>query len=186
MSLVQCLLDLRTECGSSTAVEHAKVGVVGGLFCDCRLSGSHWRPGGDRVRHDATASRRAPNGGRVPSVRGPVSAGRHRNAVGAGPLVGPGSSRMVAAVGWATVPRWLLLGPAFAIGSLMTVYFTVTMVKITEDTIGGAWHQSFGTLPLAFFSGLCAGIHRLGSWFGRRLIWVQSGDPIACRACGRQ
>ncbi len=84
------------------------------------------------------------------------------------------------------VPRWLLLGPAFAIGSLMTVYFTVTMVKITEDTIGGAWHQSFGTLPLAFFwvsvpGYIVWGLGLVVASFGYNRV-----TRSACRACGRQ
>ena len=49
------------------------------------------------------------------------------------------------------IPRWLALGPGFAIGSLMTVYFGVTLLKITADTLSGAWRQSLAPLPLAFF-----------------------------------
>ena len=49
------------------------------------------------------------------------------------------------------VPRWLPLGPGFVIGGLMTVYFGITLMKLATDALSGASHESFGSLPLAFF-----------------------------------
>jgi hypothetical protein len=37
------------------------------------------------------------------------------------------------------VPRWLPLGPAFGIGGALTVYFGVSMLKLTADTLSGTW-----------------------------------------------
>lgn len=49
------------------------------------------------------------------------------------------------------VPRWLPLGPAFAIGALMTIYFGVTLAKLTTDTFTGTNLQSYSPFPLVFF-----------------------------------
>jgi hypothetical protein len=84
------------------------------------------------------------------------------------------------------VPRWLPLGPATLIGVLMTVYFSVTLVKIAADTFSGVWHQSLRPFPLAFW------------WTAvlAYLVWGLGLDVAAfaynqltrppCRVCGRR
>jgi len=84
------------------------------------------------------------------------------------------------------VPHWLLLGPASVIGVLMTGYFGFTMVKVATDTFTGAWHRSFGFLPLGFFWVAVPGY----------LLWGLGLDVAAfayyqltrppCRVCGRR
>jgi hypothetical protein len=49
------------------------------------------------------------------------------------------------------VPRWLLLGPAFAIAGGMVAYFGFTLLTITAETLTGTWQAGADDLPLAFF-----------------------------------
>jgi hypothetical protein len=49
------------------------------------------------------------------------------------------------------VPRWLLLGPAFAIAGGMVAYFGFTLLAITAETLTGTWQAGADDLPLAFF-----------------------------------
>ncbi len=49
------------------------------------------------------------------------------------------------------VPRWLLLGPVFGIGGVLTVYFGVSMVGFAVATLTGSWSRNGTPLPLAFF-----------------------------------
>ena len=49
------------------------------------------------------------------------------------------------------VPRWLLLGPAFAISPLMTVYFSITLLKIATDALRGTSAQTLAPFSPAFF-----------------------------------
>lgn len=49
------------------------------------------------------------------------------------------------------VPRWLVLGPALALGVGMTAYFGVTLVEIAVETFAGTWDPGSGAEPLWFF-----------------------------------
>ena len=75
------------------------------------------------------------------------------------------------------VPRWLLLGPAFAIGSLMTVYFTVTMVKITQVQ-WAAPGIKLSHVALSIFWVSVPGYIVRGLGLVVASFWVQSDDPI--------
>lgn len=83
------------------------------------------------------------------------------------------------------VPRWLALGPASVIGGLMTVYFAITLIKVAIDTFSGAWHQSFGPFPLAFF---WVAVPAYLVWgLGLSVAAVSFGRITrpACKECGR-
>jgi hypothetical protein len=49
------------------------------------------------------------------------------------------------------VPRWLLLGPGFALGVGLTVYFGVGIGQLAVETVNGTWNPGDGTYPLWFF-----------------------------------
>ena len=83
------------------------------------------------------------------------------------------------------VPRWLPLGPAFAISTLMTVYFGLTLVKLAADTLSGAWRQSFGILPLAFFWVAVPAYWIWGVGLGIAAISYYRITRPPCKACGR-
>jgi len=83
------------------------------------------------------------------------------------------------------VPRWLPLGPAFAISTLMTVYFGLTLVKITADTLSGAWRQSFGILPLAFFWVAVPAYWIWGIGLGIAATSYYRTTRPPCKVCGR-
>jgi hypothetical protein len=83
------------------------------------------------------------------------------------------------------VPRWLLLGPAFAIGGMMTGYFGVTLVWLGAETLTGTWDQGDGSLPLAFFwiavpAYLTWGLGLVGAALG----YYRVTRP-RCRECGQ-
>jgi hypothetical protein len=59
--------------------------------------------------------------------------------------------RWVPLVAGSPVPRWLVLGPAFAIGGAMTVYFGFTLLMLTVGTLTGTSDRIAGSFPLAFF-----------------------------------
>lgn len=83
------------------------------------------------------------------------------------------------------VPRWLPLGPGFAIGGLMTVYFGITFLKLTADTLSGAWRGSFGFLPLAFFWVAVPGYLVWGvGLLAAAIAYGRVTRPV-CRVCGR-
>lgn len=84
------------------------------------------------------------------------------------------------------VPRWLLLGPAFAISALMTMYFGLTLVKITADTLSGAWRQSFGIFPLAFFWIAVPAYWIWGLGLGITATAYYQVTRPPCSVCGRE
>ncbi len=84
------------------------------------------------------------------------------------------------------VPRWLPLGPACAIGILMTGYFGFTMVKVVTDTFTGAWHRSFGSLPLAFFWVAVPGYLVWGLGLDLAALAYYQVTRPPCRVCGRR
>jgi hypothetical protein len=84
------------------------------------------------------------------------------------------------------VPRWLPLGPAFAISALMTVYFGLTFVKIIADTWSGAWHQTFGIFPLAFFWVAVPAYWIWGIGLGIAAIAYYRVTRPPCQVCRRQ
>ena len=86
--------------------------------------------------------------------------------------------------GW-RVPRWLLLGPALAIGGGMTAYFGVSIVQLAAETLSGTWDPGDGSLPLGFFwvaepAYLAWGVGLVAAAVG----YFQVTRP-RCRACGR-
>jgi len=84
------------------------------------------------------------------------------------------------------IPRWLLLGPGFLIGSLMTVYFGITIVKVAADTISGAWRQTLAPFPLAFFWVAVPGYLVWGLGLEVAALAYYRVTRPACRVCGRQ
>jgi len=72
------------------------------------------------------------------------------------------------------------------IGSLMTVYFGFTLVKVAADTFSGAWHRSFGSLPLAFFWVAVPGYLIWGIGLFTAAIAYNRISRPRCKVCGRQ
>ena len=93
--------------------------------------------------------------------------------------------RWMALLGGRRVPRWLPLGPALVLSPLMTVYFGLTLVKVTADTLSGAWRHSFRPFPLAFFWVAVPAYWVWGLGLGAAAIaYYQRTRPV-CRVCGR-
>jgi hypothetical protein len=82
------------------------------------------------------------------------------------------------------VPRWLLLGPALVLSPLMTVYFSITLVKIATDTLRGTSAQTFGPFSPAFFWVAVPGYLIWGVGLGIAALGYQRITRPRCRACG--
>jgi hypothetical protein len=59
--------------------------------------------------------------------------------------------RWLPVLGGRGVPRWLVLAPALSLGTGMTAYFGITLVKLAAETLTGTWDQGFDGEPLWFF-----------------------------------
>lgn len=93
--------------------------------------------------------------------------------------------------GWAPmpgsrlVPRWLLLGPAFGISGLMTVYFGLTFLKLASDTLTGSSMQGVGPrFPLAFFWVAVPAYLVWGIGLGLAAISYYQRTRPKCPVCG--
>jgi hypothetical protein len=86
--------------------------------------------------------------------------------------------------GW-RVPRWLPLGPAFAISGLMTIYFGITLVKLASDALTGSSSQGPGpALPSAFFWVAVPAYLIWGVGLGIAAIAYFRISRAPCRVCG--
>lgn len=83
------------------------------------------------------------------------------------------------------VPRWLLLGPAFAIASGLMAYFGVTLVTLAAATLSGTWVQMTGSLPLAFFWVAVPAYFVWGIGLGAAALGYYQVTRPRCRVCGR-
>ncbi len=83
------------------------------------------------------------------------------------------------------VPRWLLLGPAFAIAGGMTAYFGVATVKLAAETLTGTWDRGAGSLPLAFFWVAVPAYLVWGLGLGVAALGYYQVTRPPCRVCGR-
>jgi hypothetical protein len=82
------------------------------------------------------------------------------------------------------VPRWLVLGPAFAIAGGMTAYFGVSLVKLAIDTFNGTWNGGEDPLPLAFFWVAVPAYLAWGVGLGTTAVGYYTLTRPTCRACG--
>lgn len=80
------------------------------------------------------------------------------------------------------VPRWLLLGPAFAIAGGLTVYFGGALVYLAARTLSGTWTQVAG-LPLAFFWVAVPGYWVWGLGLGAAALAYYRVTRPVCRVC---
>jgi hypothetical protein len=85
------------------------------------------------------------------------------------------------------VPRWLLLGPAFGIAGLMTVYFGVSLVQLAAQTLSGTWDQIAGSLslPLWFFWVAMPAYVVWGLGLGAAALAYYQVTRPTCRVCGQ-
>jgi hypothetical protein len=83
------------------------------------------------------------------------------------------------------VPRWVLLGPAFAIAGGMTAYFGVATVKLAVETVNGTWPHGAGSLPLAFFWVAVPAYLTWGLGLGTAALGYYRITRPHCRMCGR-
>jgi hypothetical protein len=84
-----------------------------------------------------------------------------------------------------TVPRWLLLGPAFAIAGGMTAYFGMTLLMLAAATLNGTWVQMTGSLPLGFFWVAVPAYFVWGLGLAAAAVGYYQVTRPLCRACGR-
>jgi len=83
------------------------------------------------------------------------------------------------------VPRWLLLGPAFAIAGAMTAYFGMTLAMLAAGTVNGTTVQMTGSLPLAFFWVAVPAYFVWGLGLGAAALGYYLTTRPICRVCGR-
>jgi hypothetical protein len=91
----------------------------------------------------------------------------------------------IPSLGTRTVPRWLLLGPAFVLSPLMTAYFSITLVKLATDTLRGLSSQTFESLRPAFFWVAVPGYLVWGIGLGIAAISYWQRTRPQCRVCGQ-
>lgn len=83
------------------------------------------------------------------------------------------------------VPRWLLLGPAFAIGGGMSAYFGFTAIKLAVETLNGTWDQGADSYSLAFFWVAVPAYLTWGLGLGAAAIGYHQVTRPRCPECGR-
>jgi hypothetical protein len=83
------------------------------------------------------------------------------------------------------VPRWLPLGPALAIGGLMTTYFGASVVILAVETVTGTWGSGGGDLPLGFFWVAVPAYLTWGIGLAVAAIGYFKITRRPCPACGR-
>ncbi len=83
------------------------------------------------------------------------------------------------------VPRWLLLGPGFAIAGAMTAYFAVSTVVLVVETLSGTWDQGADSLPPAFFWVAVPAYLAWGLGLGAATLGYYQVTRPRCRVCGR-
>lgn len=84
------------------------------------------------------------------------------------------------------VPRWLVLGPGLVLGVGMTAYFGATLVKITAETLTGAWQSTAGSEPLWFFWIAVPAYFVWGVGLGVAALAYGRSTRPPCHVCGRQ
>ena len=82
------------------------------------------------------------------------------------------------------VPRWLVLGPGLVLGVGMTAYFGVTLIKITAETLTGAWQLTAGSEPLWFFWIAVPAYFLWGVGLGVAALAYGRATRPPCRFCG--
>jgi hypothetical protein len=83
------------------------------------------------------------------------------------------------------VPRWLVLGPAFAIGGGLTFYFGASIAGFAAATVNGTWRRSGSSLPLAFFWVAMPAYLTWGVGLVVAAVAYSRMSRPKCRACGR-
>ncbi len=81
------------------------------------------------------------------------------------------------------VPRWLVLGPALALGAGLTAYFGATMVWLAVKTVTGTWKHGFGSEPLWFFWVSVPAYLAWGLGLGAAALAYRRATRTPCRAC---
>jgi hypothetical protein len=83
------------------------------------------------------------------------------------------------------VPRWLPLGPGFAISGGLVVYFGVGLVQLAIETATGSWDPGDGSLPLEFFWVAIPAYWVWGWGLGAAAVAYHRATRPPCRGCGR-
>jgi hypothetical protein len=79
------------------------------------------------------------------------------------------------------VPRWLVLGPGLVLGVGMTAYFSVTVVRITQQMFAGTFDP--GEYPLWFFAVAVPAYLVWGVGLAVAALAYQRVTRPACRIC---
>ena len=83
------------------------------------------------------------------------------------------------------VPRWLLLGPAAAVGGGLVVYFGLGLGQLTVETVTGTWDPGDGSLPLWFYWIAMPAYLLWGAGLLVAMVSFQQRTRPRCPACGR-
>jgi hypothetical protein len=83
------------------------------------------------------------------------------------------------------VPRWLLLGPAFAIAGALTVYFGFSLAMIAVEALTGTWEPGPDALPLAFFLVAMPAYLVWGLGLGAAAFGYYQATRPSCSVCAR-
>lgn len=83
------------------------------------------------------------------------------------------------------VPRWLVLGPALALGVGMTAYFGVSIVRFAVQAVTGTWEQGAGSDPLWFYWVAMPAYLVWGLGLLVAALAYRRATRPPCRTCGR-